>query len=65
MTGAAYMAAWDAEEYSRAGDFEDWEYIVDYAYDAHGNTQRYGITEWQMEGTLSEELKQKLENIPM
>lgn len=64
MTGAAYMAAWDAEEYSRAGDFEDWEYIVDYAYDAHGNTQRYGITEWQMEGTLSEELKQKLENIP-
>lgn len=64
MIGATYMAAWDTDEYSRMGDFENWEYIVDYVYDAHGNAQKYGITDLQRQGTLSEELKQQLERVP-
>lgn len=64
MVGAAYMAAWDTDEYSRMGEFEDWEYIVDYAYDAHGNAQKYGITDLQRQGTLDDRLKEQLEHIP-
>lgn len=64
MTGASYMSAWDEDEYSRMGDFENWEYIVDYVYDAHSNAQKYGITDLQMGGTLNDALKQKLESIP-
>lgn len=43
---------------------DDWEYIVDYAYDAHGNAQKYGITDLQTE-TLDDRLKEQLEHIPM
>lgn len=63
MIAASYLYAWDESAYSREGEFENAEYIVSYLYNAH-NPSTYGITEMQLTGHLSEELKEELQRLP-
>ncbi|MEZ3436007.1 MAG: ABC transporter permease [Lachnospiraceae bacterium] len=63
MTAASYLYAWDEIAYSREGVFSDAEYRVSYRYNVH-NPSVYGPTDMQLEGHLSEELKDKLARLP-
>ena len=63
MAAASYLYAWDEIAYSREGVFSDVEYIVSYRYNMH-NPSAYGRTDMQLEGHLSEELKEKLSKLP-
>lgn len=63
MVAASYLYAWDEIAFSKEGVFSDAEYIVSYQYNAH-NPSAYGPTDMQLEGHLSEELKDKLSKLP-
>ena len=63
MIAASYLYAWDETAYSREGVFSDAEYVVSYRYSAH-NPSIYGPTDMQLAGYLSEELKDKLSELP-
>ena len=63
MVASSYLYAWDEFAYSRAGGFEDGEYIISYLYNAH-NPSAYGPTEMQLTGHLDGNLKKELMEIP-
>lgn len=63
MVAASYLYAWDETAYSKEGMFSDAEYIISYRYNAH-DPSAYGPTDLQLEGHLSEELKEELSRLP-
>lgn len=63
MIAASYLYAWDEIAFSREGVFSDVEYKVSYRYNVH-NPSAYGTTDMQLEGHLSDELRDKLTKLP-
>ena len=63
MVAAVWIGAWDDEAYSRQNSFQDSEYHISYLYD-HSYPRTYGITDMQLDGHLSQALKEEIEAIP-
>ncbi len=63
MAASTWNASWDEEAFSRQDFFRNGEYVLSYLY-SHTSPKTYGITDMQLTGHLSEELKQRIRQIP-
>ena len=63
MAASTWNASWDKEAFSRQDFFRNGEYVLSYLY-SHTSPKTYGITDMQLTGHLSEELEQRIRQIP-
>lgn len=63
MAASTWNASWDEEAFSRQDFFRNGEYVLSYLY-SHTSPKTYGITDMQLTGHLSEELEQRIRQIP-
>lgn len=63
MVAASWNSSWDEEAFSRQDFFRKGEYHLSYLY-SHTSPRTYGITDMQLTGHLSEELKHRVRQIP-
>ena len=63
MVASSWNASWDKEAFSRQVLFRKGEYYLSYLY-SHTAPSTYGITDMQLTGHLSEELEQRIRQIP-
>ena len=63
MAASTWNASWDKEAFSRQDFFRNGEYVLSYLY-SHTSPRTYGITDMQLTGHLSEELEQRIRQIP-
>ncbi len=63
MAASTWNASWDKEAFSRQNFFRNGEFDLSYLY-SHTSPKTYGITDMQLTGHLSEELEQRIRQIP-
>lgn len=63
MAASTWNSSWDKEAFSRQALFRNGEYDLSYLY-SHTSPKTYGITDMQLTGHLSEELEQRIRQIP-